>query len=144
MELAPSATSVQDVIESEVAPDLDVEDFLRRIAACMVEEPPRSGSAPSASGAQQVVLDVRLHGMRFTLTRSALEEAGPRVNLSPREKEIVRLIAKGLPNKAISDVLDISPWTVATHLRRVFAKLGVVSRAEMVARVMKIGMLESR
>lgn len=55
------------------------------------------------------------------------------VRLSPREQEIVRLVAKGYPNKTIAGILDISPWTVSTHLRRVFAKLGVNSRAEMVA-----------
>jgi len=53
--------------------------------------------------------------------------------LSPREQEIVRLVAKGLPNKTIAAILDISPWTVATHLRRVFGKLGVRSRAAMIA-----------
>ncbi|MCB0208589.1 MAG: helix-turn-helix transcriptional regulator [Anaerolineae bacterium] len=59
------------------------------------------------------------------------------VNLSPREQEIVRLVAKGHSNKVIAKVLDISPWTVSTHLRRVFVKLEVSSRAEMVARVLE-------
>jgi DNA-binding CsgD family transcriptional regulator len=58
--------------------------------------------------------------------------------LSPREIEIVRLVAKGLPNKTIAGVLEISPWTVATYLRRVFAKLGVGSRAAMVARLYEL------
>jgi DNA-binding CsgD family transcriptional regulator len=53
--------------------------------------------------------------------------------LSPREQQIVRLVAKGHGNKTIGSVLDISPWTVSTHLRRIFAKLGVGSRASMVA-----------
>ena len=55
--------------------------------------------------------------------------------LSPREQQIVRLVAKGLVNKTIGHVLDISPWTVSTHVRRIFAKLGVASRASMVAAV---------
>jgi DNA-binding CsgD family transcriptional regulator len=53
--------------------------------------------------------------------------------LSAREQEIVRLVARGLPNKSIGAVLDISPWTVATHLRRIYAKLNVPSCAAMVA-----------
>jgi len=61
--------------------------------------------------------------------------------LSPRELEIARLISKGLPNKAIASILDISPWTVATHLRRVYIKLEVNSRAEMVAKLMKAGVI---
>jgi two-component system, NarL family, nitrate/nitrite response regulator NarL len=57
--------------------------------------------------------------------------------LSPREHEITRLVACGLPNKVIGDMLEISPWTVATYLRRIFVKLGVSSRAAMVARVIE-------
>jgi hypothetical protein len=49
----------------------------------------------------------------------------------------VGLVADGLPNKCIGAVLEISSWTVATHVRRVFSKLGVTSRAAMVARLMK-------
>ncbi len=58
---------------------------------------------------------------------------GPLAGLSPREQQIVRLVATGLVNRTIGSVLDISPWTVATHLRRIFAKLGVASRASMIA-----------
>ncbi len=93
--------------------------------------------------AQEVVLDVQLDGIRYILTRSSLRLPPPPTALSPREREIVRLVAKGLPNKAIAEVLDMSPWTVDTHLRRVFAKLGVSSRAEMVARVIEEGLLDT-
>jgi DNA-binding CsgD family transcriptional regulator len=64
--------------------------------------------------------------------------------LSPRELEIARLVANGLPNKAIGAVLDISAWTVATHLRRIFAKLDVMSRAAMVGRLAELGALRDR
>lgn len=52
--------------------------------------------------------------------------------LTERELQIVRLVASGCPNKQIAKRLHISEWTVSTHLRRVFAKLGVESRAAMV------------
>lgn len=52
--------------------------------------------------------------------------------LTERELQIVQLVAKGNPNKQIAHRLHISEWTVSTHLRRVFAKLGVDSRAAMV------------
>ena len=57
----------------------------------------------------------------------------PRHTLSPRELQIARLVADGATNRAIASSLDISLWTVSTHMRRIFAKLGVCSRAEMVA-----------
>jgi DNA-binding CsgD family transcriptional regulator len=59
--------------------------------------------------------------------------AGNGYCLSPRELQIARLVASGATNRAIADALEISLWTVSTHLRRVFAKTGVASRAEMVA-----------
>src|SRR5260370_37343866 len=61
-----------------------------------------------------------------------------RIRLSPREHEIVRMVAEGHPNKVIADVLNISSWTVCTHLRRIFAKLGVNSRAAVVAHLLEI------
>ena len=56
------------------------------------------------------------------------------IELSPREKDIARMIATGLPNKTIAASLEISEFTVSTHLRRIFAKLGVSCRAAMVSK----------
>lgn len=86
-----------------------------------------------------VMCDVHIDGVSYQVLRlppESLSAGQPAVVLSPREREIVRLVAKGLPNKSIADVLDISLWTVATHLRRVFAKLGVSTRTEMVAHLL--------
>lgn len=55
-------------------------------------------------------------------------------SLTKREIQIVTLVAAGLPNKQIAHTLQISEWTVSTHMRRVFAKLGVDSRAAMIYR----------
>ena len=54
--------------------------------------------------------------------------------LTKREGEIATLVAQGNSNKQIANQLHISEWTVSTHLRRVFVKLGVDSRAAMVYR----------
>jgi DNA-binding CsgD family transcriptional regulator len=66
----------------------------------------------------------------------SLEPVRDADRLTPREREIVRLVAKGLPNKQIAAVLEMSPWTVSSHLRLLFAKYGVASRAALVATVM--------
>jgi DNA-binding NarL/FixJ family response regulator len=55
------------------------------------------------------------------------------LSLSRREREVLRLLAEGLTNKSIGQVLFISPKTVATHVQRILTKLGVRSRAEAVA-----------
>jgi DNA-binding CsgD family transcriptional regulator len=54
--------------------------------------------------------------------------------LSERELQIATLVALGQANKQIAHQLHISEWTVSTYLRRIFAKLGVDSRAAMVYR----------
>jgi DNA-binding CsgD family transcriptional regulator len=87
---------------------------------------------------EQMLLDIDLDGQRYLLIRMpAIERKA--ASLSPREIEIVRLVAGGHPNKVIAAVLEISSWTVCTHMRRVFAKLGVNSRAAMIARVAEFG-----
>ena len=118
-----------------------VVDLLRQVLECVTQESmPNNLTLDNESG-QEILLDVEVDDVRYTLIRSCIQPAPPRVNLSPREQEIVRLVAKGYPNKVIAKVLDISPWTVSTHLRRVFTKLKVGSRAEMVARVLNEGLL---
>jgi DNA-binding NarL/FixJ family response regulator len=49
-------------------------------------------------------------------------------DLSPREREVLRLVAEGLPNKTIARRLGISEKTVKTHLTSVFTTLGVTDR----------------
>ncbi|TMC13886.1 MAG: helix-turn-helix transcriptional regulator [Chloroflexi bacterium] len=98
-------------------------------------------SGPDLSVAPElVVLDTELDGLRLLLIRTDRAES-ERPPLSPREREIARMVARGLPNKAIAAVLDISSWTVSTHLRRMFAKYHVSSRAAMIARLVEEGLL---
>jgi two-component system nitrate/nitrite response regulator NarL len=97
---------------------------------------------PSGSSAEEVLVDTEVDGARYLLVRMR-RPGSNRIQLSPREQEIVRMVAKGHPNKVIADVLNISSWTVCTHLRRIFAKLGVGSRAAMVAQLLELGVLAS-
>jgi DNA-binding CsgD family transcriptional regulator len=54
--------------------------------------------------------------------------------LTGRELQIAAMIAQGDATKNVAYKLRISEWTVGTHLRRIFAKLGVDNRAAMVYR----------
>jgi DNA-binding CsgD family transcriptional regulator len=108
-----------------------------------------SGIAPAlnnqcvlSDSAEEVLFDTEVDGCRYLLVRMP-KLSRRRIQLSPREVEIVRMVAKGHPNKVIADVLSISSWTVCTHLRRIFAKLGVGSRAAMVAQLLEMGALGS-
>lgn len=83
-----------------------------------------------------VLLDVERGGLRCVIVRAERPAAAAPI-LSPRESEIARMVAQGHPNKVIAAVLDISAWTVNTYLRRMFVKLGVTSRAAMVAKLLR-------
>ncbi|MFN8453547.1 MAG: helix-turn-helix transcriptional regulator [Anaerolineae bacterium] len=142
MEVIP-VPEIQDTLIYWDQPNPIVMGLLHQILAYT-----NSGSLPADAPTEQpptaeVVLELQVDGMRYTLTRSLPPAPESQVNLSPREQEIARLVAKGLPNKTIAAVLDISQWTVSTHLRRVFTKLGVSTRAEMVAHLSKEGLLTS-
>jgi predicted ATPase/DNA-binding CsgD family transcriptional regulator len=54
-------------------------------------------------------------------------------SLTPAEREVVRLVSKGLRNDAIARQLFITPGTVKVHLTHIFAKLGITTRAELAA-----------
>jgi DNA-binding NarL/FixJ family response regulator len=114
------------------------EELVRRL----VGHVQRSGFTKSQqsidSNRELVILDIDVDGSRYLLVRMPLVDRSP-IQLSPREWEIARMVAQGKCNKIIADVLNISAWTVCTHLRRIFAKLGVNSRAAMIARLNEIG-----
>ena len=64
------------------------------------------------------------------------------VTLTRREIEVLRVVAKGLPNGRIATALHISQSTVATHIRRIFAKTGVTNRTQAAAFARRAGLLD--
>jgi DNA-binding NarL/FixJ family response regulator len=61
---------------------------------------------------------------------SRTDTGGTSSGLSPREREVLRLVAEGLPNKLIARQLEISEKTVKAHLTSVFAQIGVTDRTQ--------------
>jgi len=68
----------------------------------------------------------------------------PMEQLTAREYEVVRLVVRGMTNKAIARQLGISPRTVEGHLNHVFEKLGTASRTELVHFAVAAGMFVAR
>jgi DNA-binding NarL/FixJ family response regulator len=62
-------------------------------------------------------------------------------SLTPREVDVLALLAEGLPNKAIAARLDISDQTVKFHLASVYGKLGASSRTDAVRRAFRRGII---
>jgi two-component system, NarL family, response regulator YdfI len=61
--------------------------------------------------------------------------------LTPRESEVLELVAQGLANKQIARQLDISEHTVKFHISAIYRKLGVTNRTEAVRAGMRLGLV---
>lgn len=76
-----------------------------------------------------------------TPVAARLAEFTPRVDLTERETEVVRLVARGLSNREIAGVIGRSDETVKLHLKNIFSKLGVADRTEAVTLAISRGIL---
>ncbi len=78
------------------------------------------------------------------LMRQWLEDGhtGPRDDLTPRELEVVKLIAEAYTNRQIAEALTLSEKTVESHRGNVLAKLGMRDRVELVRYAIRRGLVE--
>lgn len=91
--------------------DAEPDQLLRGIRAAAV------GEAPLAPRAASELLAER-------------HETRPASGLTPREREVLAMVAEGLPNKLIARRLEISEKTVKAHLTRIYERLGVSDRTQ--------------
>ncbi len=117
-------------------------DELLRLVVNEINQLAQSQALPQIEDTvSKVIWQGDVDGTNYYIVRCR-QTSHPRITLSCREKAIAKLVAQGLPNKCIGNQLDISPWTVATHLKRIFAKLGVTSRAAMINQLIQENLLE--
>lgn len=111
-----------------------VQQFVAEVVAAQPTPQPFTGFVELTD----VLLDIEIEGVRCIVLKTHPPRP-PTPALTARELEIARMVARGLPNKSMASVLQISTWTVSSHLRRIFAKLAVTTRAEMVGRLLEEG-----
>jgi DNA-binding NarL/FixJ family response regulator len=104
-------------------------DDLERVLLSYLEE--------TASGPERKTFEIcfkeRVYRISIYPIPSVVAES--RMALSPREQQISQLISLGLTNKAIASKLKLRPCTVNTYIKRIYLKLNVNSRTEMVTKV---------
>jgi DNA-binding CsgD family transcriptional regulator/tetratricopeptide (TPR) repeat protein len=110
--------------------------------------------ASAAPAAIESLGEFRRLGARRHVERAAsllralgVRPPGPRrlanaTGLSPRELEVVRLVAEDLTSAEIAERLVISPRTVTTHLDRIYNRLGIRSRTALVRYALEAGLLD--
>ncbi|WPB55586.1 response regulator transcription factor [Xylophilus sp. GOD-11R] len=111
----------------------------------------RLGGAPISPGIARRVLErfrtrARAEAQEVTAGSDTVSDAGPDTRgegspLTPREGELLRMIAKGFTFETIGTLLDISPHTVVAHVKKIYRKLAVHSRSEAVYEAGQLGLL---
>ena len=73
--------------------------------------------------------------------RHTIENFSSMPELSPRQMEILNLVAKGFSNKEIAEIIGISPDTVKEHVANIFQRIGASSRAEAATIAVNLGLI---
>ena len=93
---------------------------------------PKRASSPSSADAWLVAAGTH---------EDEEEELEGREHLTPRELEVLELLAQGLPNKAIAARLGISDQTVKFHVAAICGKLGAANRTDAARRALRLGVI---
>lgn len=111
------------------------QSLAKRLLERVASEPAPSDPPPTAP---DVSSDAAVAGPEERTRRQLLEA------LTPREREILALIAEGHTNQQIADDLYVGMGTVKTHVHRIIAKLGVSDRTQAAVLAIRLGLAGSR
>jgi len=111
-----------------------------RISPTAAKAAGASGFIPKDWGAADISRAVRMVGLGMTVFQPQIDEAASA--LSPREREVLDLIARGSTNREIAAALHLSPHTIHEHTSSLYRKLGARNRADAVQRAHKAGLTQ--
>jgi DNA-binding NarL/FixJ family response regulator len=110
-----------------------------RISPSVAKAAGASGFVSKDVSGQEVARAAQMVGMGMTVFPPQAEDAGR--GLSPREREVLALVASGATNREIASHLHLSPHTVKEHTSALYRKLSVRNRAEAVQRAQRLGLI---
>jgi DNA-binding NarL/FixJ family response regulator len=109
------------------------------LAAAAIEV---AGEAPTLAAARAADFDADAYLIAAADPADRLPAGDPPEEpLTPREVQVLELLAEGLPNKAIAARLDISDQTVKFHVASICGKLGAANRTDAVRRAARRGII---
>jgi DNA-binding NarL/FixJ family response regulator len=90
-----------------------------------------------------VVIDegTSAHDVGVVQVNASDEDLAPQESLTARERDVLELLAEGLSNRMVADRLSISEHTVKFHVASIYGKLGASSRAELIRRAARRGLI---
>lgn len=118
------------------------QQFIKNLRGLLHGEPPLSPSI-----ARKILRHFQSAGGKHAIEAMPTKVLTPTkscgsAQLSGREEEILTLVAKGYKRNEIGPMLEISPHTVATHLKTIYSKLNVTSRAEATMEALRMGLVK--
>jgi DNA-binding NarL/FixJ family response regulator len=149
--LAKEDTPPNIVVFTESNADKTVSDVLHAGVSCLLGKdarPQELVTAIQAAAAGQTVLAPDIAQRLVTWFRAQPEPQEAAVcpgadELTTREREVIRMVARGMSTEEVARELIIGEATVRTHVYRVRTKLGVRDRAELVSLAYRTGLIQS-
>jgi len=111
--------------------------FLRRRTPRQILEPLEGFWQTKPCTAARLRSHVQAYFQKLILSGNSNGNSGESRTLTQRETEILRYLGAGQTDKTISTILGISAWTVHAHVKSIFEKLGVHTRAEAIMRYLQ-------
>ena len=109
-----------------------------RISPTAAQAAGAAGFIPKDWGAADIARAVRMVGLGMTVFQPQSDGTAP--ELTPREREVLDLIAGGSTNREIAAALHLSPHTIHEHTSTLYRKLGARNRADAVQRAARLGL----
>lgn len=133
----PDPAAAVDMLRRGARGYLVREDTAAQLAPALVEL--LAGGCPLSTSAARALVDA----LRCTTATAAALHAPLGVELTRREREVLSVLTRGLTYEQSAMVLGIGVNTIRTHVRAIYAKLGVGSRTEAVVLALRRGWVET-
>jgi DNA-binding CsgD family transcriptional regulator/tetratricopeptide (TPR) repeat protein len=118
-------------IDAEIDADIDGLGTAPRDDVPAERAPSPRARAAVGAGASSGAVGAPLLPETLPVVPAVAEEPPEHADLTPREREVVRLVAQGMTSREVAAALYVTPKAISYHLGNVFAKLGVTSRRQL-------------